>query len=502
MTDGPTGRPRRTGAGKSGAGGAPAGTAARATAIEALVRVEAGAYSNLLLPGLLRASGLDSRDRALVTDLVYGTLRHQGQADYLLTAASHRPVPELDPPVRAALRLGAYQLISGTAPHAAVSATVGALTAWPNPASIRRAAPYANAVLRRIADLGPDWPWPTGTDPDAAAVRTSHPRWLVDLLRRDFGDEADAILASANTPPAVTLRPNPLRTTPEALAEELAGGTGTTPGVEGEPGRLVPAALLIRGVGDLARLPAVAEGRATPQDQASQAVAAAVGAQPGERILDLAAAPGGKATALAEAMGDEGLVVASDLRVGRAGRVRDAARRLRLRSVQTLVADGRHPPLTGHGFDRVLLDAPCSGLGVLRRRPEARWRLDPADIDRLAALQRELLSAAVRQVRPGGLLAYCVCTLTREETLDIDAWTADTFPSLVRAAPPGPPWRPHGRGALLLPSDAATDGMFLLLLQQGEVNHQVDAVSADMTSGVDVELSAIGSTESPNPSRS
>jgi 16S rRNA (cytosine967-C5)-methyltransferase len=348
-------------------------------AIEALVRVEAGAYSNLVLPGLLRGSGLDSRDRALVTDLVYGTLRQQGQADYLLATASHRPLPELDPPVRAALRLGAYQLLAGTAAHAAVSATVGALAGWSSPASVARAVPYANAVLRRVAALGPAWPWPAGDDPDALAVSTSHPRWIVELLRRDFPDEAGAILASANTPPAVTLRPNPLRTTTEALTEELAGGP-EGPGVHVETGRLVGDALLVRGVGDLARLPAVAEGRATPQDQASQAVAAAVGARPGERILDLAAAPGGKATAMAEAMGDDGLVVAADLRPGRAGRVRDAALRLGLRSVQTLVADGRRPPLRGEGFDRVLVDAPCSGLGVLRRRPEARWRLDPGDI--------------------------------------------------------------------------------------------------------------------------
>jgi 16S rRNA (cytosine967-C5)-methyltransferase len=435
-------------------------------AIEALVRVEGGAYSNLVLPGLLRASGLDSRDRALVTDLVYGTLRQQGQADYLLAMTSHRPLPELDPPVRAALRLGAYQLLAGTAPHAAVSATVGALAGWSTPMSARRAASYANAVLRRVAALGPAWPWPTGEDPDALAVRTSHPRWIVELLRRDVPAEVGAILASANTPPAVTLRPNPLRTTAEALAAELADGPGAA-GVQVEPGRLVPEALLVRGLGDLARLPAVAEGRATPQDQASQAVAAAVGARPGETILDLAAAPGGKATALAEAMGDDGLVVAADLRPGRAGRVRDAALRLGLGSVQTLVADGRHPPLAGGGFDRVLLDAPCSGLGVLRRRPEARWRLDPADIDRLAALQRELLTAAVAQLRPGGLLAYCVCTLTREETLDIDEWAAGAFPSLTPAFAPGQPWRPHGRGALLLPSDAGTDGMFLLLLQAG-----------------------------------
>ena len=438
-------------------------------AIEALVRVEAGGYSNLVLPGLLRASGLDSRDRGLVTDLVYGTLRQQGRADHLLAQASHRPLPELDPPVRAALRLGAYQLLSGTAPHAAVNATVGALAGWSSPAAVRRAAPYANAVLRRVADLGPDWPWPEGDDAPAVAVRTSHPPWIVELLRRDLGADADAVLAAANEPPAVTLRPNPLRTTAEALAAELAAGPGA---VEVEAGRLVGEALMVRGVGDLARLPAVAEGRATPQDQASQAVAAAVGARPGDRILDMAAAPGGKATALAEAMGDEGLVVAADLRPGRAGRVRAAALRLGLRSVRVVAADGRHLPLRaddgpgGRGrFDRVLLDAPCSGLGVLRRRPEARWRLAPADIDRVAALQRDLLTAATSLVRPGGLVAYCVCTLTREETLDVDRWAAGAFPALTAVAGPGGPWRPHGRGALLLPTAAGTDGMFLLLLR-------------------------------------
>ena len=464
----------------SAAGGAAPGIAARLLAVEALVRIEGGGYSNLVLPGLLRTSGLDSRDRALVTDLVYGTLRQQGQADYLLATASHRPLPELDPPVRAALRLGGYQLISGTAAHAAVNATVGALSAWSTPASVRRAAPYANAVLRRVAELGPAWPWPAGDDPDAVAVRTSHPRWIVDLLRRDFGDEAEAVLAAANEPPTVTLRPNALRTTPEDLAAELTGAgpkgkgadataepaAGEAPQVQVEPGRLVPGALLVRGVGDLARLPAVAEGRATPQDQASQAVAAAVGARPGERILDMAAAPGGKATAMAEAMGDVGLVVATDLRAGRAGRVAEAANRLGLTSIEVLVADGRRPPLQPTSFDRVLLDAPCSGLGVLRRRPEARWRLEPADVDTLAALQRELLAAAVAQTRPGGLVVYCVCTLSREETLAIDEWAATAFPSLTPAAIPGPPWRPHGRGALLLPSDAGTDGMFLLPLQR------------------------------------
>ena len=378
-------------------------------------------------------------------------------ADFLLAGASKRPLPELDAPVRAALRLGVHQLLAGVVPHAAVGTTVGALAGWSSPAAVG-AKQYANAVLRRIADLGPNWAFPDGEDAEALSVRTSHPRWLVELLRRDLGAEAEAVLASANVPPAVTLRPNRLRATPEELIGELTAG-----GVRVEAGSLAPGALVVRGVGDLARLPAVAEGRATPQDQASQAVADAVGARPGECILDLAAAPGGKATAMAEAMADDGLVVAADLRPGRAGRVRQAALRLGLRSVQVVAADGRRLPIrpaaghrtvagpTGDGrFDRVLLDAPCSGLGVLRRRPEARWRLDPVAIDRAAALQRELLTAAAGQVRPGGLLAYSVCTLTREETLDIDDWAAAAC---------------AGFTALDLPSAAGTDGMFLLLLR-------------------------------------
>lgn len=425
--------------------------------MEALVRIEAGAFSNLVLPGLLSASGLAPRDRALATDLVYGTLRHQGHTDHLLALVADRPLVALDPPVRAALRLGVHQLLGGVPPHAAVGETVGALASGP----AARARPYVNAVLRRVADLGPAWPWPEGEDPPALAVRTSHPQWMVELLQRDLGPgDARATLEAANAPPPVTLRPNPLRTTTAALTAELEAA-----GVEVKPGELVPGALLARSTGDLTRLAAVAEGRATPQDQASQAVATALGARPGEDILDLAAAPGGKATALAEAMGDTGRVLAADLRPGRARRVAEASRRLGLTSVHTVVADGRAPPVRPGGFHRVLVDAPCSGLGVLRRRPESRWRLQPEDVDRAAVLQRQLLAAAVSTLRPGGLLAYSVCTLSRAETADIDEWLAGEFPHLAAGAPPGSPWRPLGRGALLLPQAAGTDGMYLLLLR-------------------------------------
>jgi 16S rRNA (cytosine967-C5)-methyltransferase len=168
---------------------------------------------------------------------------------------------------------------------------------------------------------------------------------------------------------------------------------------------------------------------------------------------------------MAELMGDTGRVVAGDLRPGRAGRIALAAGRLGLASVHTVVADGAALPLRPSSFDRVLLDAPCSGLGVLRRRPEARWRLEPSEPARLAELQRRLLASAAAAVRPGGLLVYSACTMTRQETSEIDAWAAGALPEWVALEPPGPRWRPHGRGALLLPHDAGTDGMYVLRLR-------------------------------------
>lgn len=253
----------------------------------------------------------------------------------------------------------------------------------------------ANAILRRVAEAPVTWP--------DDATRLSYPDWLVDRLVADLGrEDALAALEVMDLPPEVTER---------------------------------------------------ADGYV--QDRASQWVVDAVGARPGERVADVCAAPGGKATGL------DGVVVASDLSPVRAGLVRDNARRLG-RTVHVLAADARRPPYRAGSFDRVLVDAPCSGLGVLRRRPDARWRIDGAAVDRLAALQREILEAAVALVRPGGTLLYSVCTLTESETLGVDRWLAAAHPELEPAPAPGAPWRPHGRGALLLPQAAGTDGMFVL----------------------------------------
>ena len=265
----------------------------------------------------------------------------------------------------------------------------------------RRSRGLVNAVLRRVADTPPSWP--------DTATHLSYPDWIVERLVDDLGEtDGLAALAAMNVAPTPTERP---------------------------------------------------DGYA--QDRASQWVAAAAEASAGERVADLCAAPGGKATAMASRGAS---ILASDIDPERVALVATAVQRTDAHSVAVVVADGRRPPWPPGSMDRVLVDAPCSGLGVLHRRPDARWRRLPADVARLTKLQQQLLDAAVGLLRPGGTLVYSVCTLTAEETLGVDAWLASAHPDLAPIEPPGSPWRPHGRGALLLPQVAGTDGMFLLRL--------------------------------------
>jgi 16S rRNA (cytosine967-C5)-methyltransferase len=315
-----------------------------------------------------------------------------------------------------------------------------------------RARGLVNAVLRSVAAAGPPYP-----ESDDLAVRHSYPDWIVAELRDAVPPgELEPLLAIGNRPAAVTLRPNPRRTTADALAEELA-----TRRIRVERGTAVPEALVVSGLGDPTELPAVVEGRATPQDQGSQAVVDVLDPRPGDRVLDVAAAPGGKATAAGERIGD-GLVVAADVHRGRLGLVRQAVGRLGLHDVVVpVIADGRQLPVAPGTLDRVLVDAPCTGLGVLRRRPEARWRIEPGAVEPLAALQRALLAAAAAAVTRGGVLVYSVCTLTRAETTGVAAWAAANLDGFTVLAPPGPPWEAAGAGARLLPHRAGTDGMFV-----------------------------------------
>jgi 16S rRNA (cytosine967-C5)-methyltransferase len=383
---------------RSTASAAPAAVPdARRTAVEALVRVDQdGAYANLLLPKLLARSGLSERDRAFATELVYGTTRHRRSCDWFIDRYA---MGDLDPTVRAALRVGTYQLrVLGTPAHAAVSATVDVVP--------RRARGLVNAVLRKIAGAEDAWP--------SDAVRLSYPDWVLERLGADLG--------------------------PVEAREALVAMNGAATTVTRDDGYV--------------------------QDPASRWVAEAVGARTGERVLDLCAAPGGKATALA-ATG--AVVVATDSRPGRAALVVENRERVGLDAEQmpVVVADGTHPPFAPGSFDRVLVDAPCSGLGSLRRRPDARWRLDADAPERLAELQHRLVAAAAGLVRPGGTLVYSVCTLTAAETTGVADRFADTH-GWDPAPVPGDPWRPWGSGALLVPQAAGTDGMALFRWQAPE----------------------------------
>jgi 16S rRNA (cytosine967-C5)-methyltransferase len=421
-------------------------------ALAALARVDGGAYANLALPGLLRRSGLATADRAAVTDLVYGTVRMRGALDYALRPRSRQPLERLEPLVLRGLRLGAYQLLfAGTPPHAAVAETVGAV------GRVGRAAQagYVNAVLRRLAAAPPRWPDPRLDPVGWATSRGAHPAWVVEeALRRLGPDELVALVEADNTPAAVTLRATPGHGGRDALAAELAAA-----GLPASPSPLSPDCLLL-GRGDPGELAAVREGRAVVQDAASALVAPALGLPPGAAAVELAAGPGGKAGHLA-ALGAR--VLAVELRPGRARLVRQTAARLGVGERLLAVAgDGRRPPARDGTADGVLVDAPCSNLGSLRRRPEARWRHRPEEVAGLTELQLDLVEAAAGLLRPGGSLVYSVCTWTVAETDAVVDELLARRPDLAEvplAGPAGPAPRrqlwPHREGA---------DGMYIARL--------------------------------------
>jgi 16S rRNA (cytosine967-C5)-methyltransferase len=401
---------RRAGAGRGPGPAAaraqarPAGT--RDLALAALERVDGGAYANLALPEMLRRSALNPSERAATTDLVYGSLRMRAALDHALAPLSRQPLERLEPLVLRGLRLGAYELLfGGTAAHAAVAETVGAVAR----AGHRGQAGYVNAVLRRLAAAPPAWPDP-GRDPAGWATTCgSHPAWIVaEALARLGPAEMVALVEADNVRPEVSLRATPGRSTRDQLLAELASG-----GAAVRPSPLSPDCVVLER-GDPARLAAVREGRAVVQDAASALVAPAVGAGPGDLVADLAAGPGGKAGHLA-ALGAR--VLAVEVHPGRARLVARTAQRLGLAErLHPVVADGRRPPLRPGAADAALVDAPCTNLGSLRRRPEARWRHGPEDVAGLVELQLELLAAAAAAVRPGGTVLYAVCTWTVAET--------------------------------------------------------------------------------------
>jgi 16S rRNA (cytosine967-C5)-methyltransferase len=435
---------------------------ARLAAYDVLKAVrEQDAYANLVLPRLLRERQLEGRDAAFATELAYGTLRASGQLDAILQACVDRPLDQVDPPVRDVLRLGAYQLLrTRIPPHAAVSATVDlartVLTAGP--------AGFVNAVLRKVgADDLAGWllQLHPGEEIEALALETAHPRWVAQAFRDALGGdvgEARAALEADDARPEVHLV---ARRMPRDELVTEAGGTA---------GPWSPLAVRLDEGGSPGAIASVRAGRAGVQDEGSQLMALALGAAPLEgpdRLwVDLCAGPGGKA-ALLEVMADArgARLLAVEVQPHRAELVRKSGVR------EVLCADGRRPPIADGSVDRVLLDAPCSGLGALRRRPESRWRRQPSDIPGLTALQGELLDGAVRLLRPGGVLAYVTCSPhlaeTRVPVLDVLRRHPGLEQLDARELLPGVPDLGPGPHVQLWPHRHGTDAMFLSVLRKG-----------------------------------
>jgi 16S rRNA (cytosine967-C5)-methyltransferase len=417
-----------------------------------------GAYANLALPRLIGELGLHGRDAALATELGYGTVRSSGVLDEVLAACVDRPLVDVQAEVRDLLRLGAYQLLrTRIPPHAAVDTTIELARS----AGLGRASGFVNAVLRRVARS--DWTQWTeqlargGGPLRQLAVRTAHPEWVAEAFRDALGGdlaETEAALLADDVRPQTHLVAWPGLATPEELLD--AGG--------GARGPYSPYAVRLDG-GDPAGLNAVRERRAGVQDEGSQLCALALTRATltgrDERWLDLCAGPGGKAALLAAlAAQRRASLTANELRPHRAELVRSVVEHW---GTQITVGDGRELPEIHGGYDRVLLDAPCSGLGALRRRPEARWRRTPADVDELVVLQRELLASALRLVRPGGLVAYVTCSPHPAETVDV-VRGHDVIDA--RPAFPGVDQLGDGPWVQLWPHRHGTDAMFCALLRR------------------------------------
>ncbi len=445
-------------------GGAPALPAdPREAALRILHAVETrSAFSDRLLDSAHARAGEDARDRALLHELVKGTLRWRGRLDWALDRRIHIGLAAVQPWIRNVLRLGAYQLLmlDRIPPHAAVDESVKLAHKYGHPG----AAGLVNSVLRRLAEEKETILWPEGDDAESLAVFGSHPVWMVERWLARFGaDGTRALLLANNRSVPTGLRVNALRGTREQLIERLAAE-----GVEARPAALSPDLAWVEGHQSPATLKAFRDGWCTAQDESEALVGRVVAPEAHERLLDLCAAPGGKSTHLAELVRDEGEVWAMERDEHRVASLEATIHRLGQHAIHVVHGDGRTYTFP-MPFDRALVDAPCSGLGVLARRADARWRKGPEMLAQLPAVQLELLESAARRLRPGGLLVYSVCTFEPEETDDVVARFLASNPSFrlesVAGTVPDAVVTPEGT-MRVLPQLHGCDGAFAARLRK------------------------------------
>lgn len=390
---------------------------AREVALEVIDKVHRSqSYANLLLPKVLTKEKLSVQDTALVTELVYGTLRAQGTLDWILAKFSTQPVNKIPGKALDILRLGIYQLfyLEKVPSHAAVNESVELAKKSTHAGMVK----FVNAVLREISRKRAEVRPPDLQEDSVAylSVVNSHPVWLVKKWIDELGfEETQALTKADNLRPKLCIRANTLKISPGNLIVDLR-----KKGIQADASFFVPEAVVVQSPGDITGWPEFNEGLFTVQGEASMLVSYVVNAKRGETILDLCAAPGGKATHLAQMMRNEGKIIAIDINAKRLALINKAAKRLGIGIIETVQADVTE--LSSEMVpqaDKVLVDAPCSGLGVLAKRPDARWRKKPEQIKELVMLQRKLLDSAAKFVRSGGALIYSTCTISKDENQDV-----------------------------------------------------------------------------------
>ena len=389
---------------------------ARETAMKALYAVhENGAYANVALVEAFREARLGDLERRFTTELVYGAVKAGDTLDWMIRQYTKRPLRKMAPYVRAVLRLGMFQLffLDKIPPSAVCNESTELMKKYGHIGTAR----FVNAILRTATREPEKARIAEGKDEAAyLSLAMQHPVWLIRRWLRTFGrDETERLCAFDNAPAVLSLRTNLLRTTREALMERLR-----EEGAEVRPSEWTPEGVLCTGHGALDDSRTLREGLFQVQDESSMQVAHVVAPKPGEFVLDMCSAPGGKTTHLAEMMENQGEIVALDIYDAKLARVKENAKRLGISIIDTKCLDAREAGCIFAGkADRVLLDAPCSGLGVLRRRPDARWRKSEEEIAHLPELQRELLESAARAVRPGGVVVYSTCTIEPAENEEL-----------------------------------------------------------------------------------
>ena len=444
-------------------------TTARKIAVDILIAIEKKeSYGNLELKKTLLSSSLSTRDRGLVAELVYGVLRYRLTLDFALTHFLKKGQTPLKPPLRAVLRAGAYQILylDKIPASAACNESVNLVKAY----GFGGFSGLVNGVLRNLARHKDTLPWPGPQDGWAAylSVRYAHPAWMVERwLAHMPPHQVEGLCKANNRPLPQTIRINTLRVEKERLKEDLA-----KEGFEAKDGVLTEMLRIVAGKGDIAATGAFRQGLFSIQGESSSLAAYLLAPRPGETIVDLCSAPGGKTTHLAQLMQDRGKVIAGDIYPHRVDLVKAAARRLSVSSIETRVWDVLCLPADLRGeAHRVLLDAPCSGLGVIRRKPDVKWQRQSTDFASLAALQSQMLAAGAQLLKKGGRLLYCLCTNEPEETGDVVAGFLTRNPgfvclSLEGRLPEGIRAAHQGFGAHIYPHRNDADGFYYALLER------------------------------------